>query len=362
MTEVAQAHDSKATGNTDHVAGTLILFGTVNALDGVFYAIVNGAVEERRKRGVSVVQQLLSLYWAAGPSPTTLLHRNLRRFALSYLTLSFTVEGLFEDETERGVVFVELLAHQRQPLFPSFFADWCDCVVGQNGDVESFEAALSVVFDAGLDRIVAEGLLSPLVPGVMTGLFAPALAVGPIAEFVTRRYARFLRLDGRSDAGSVDAVRGSFLGAFFSLAVDAPANLAPLRALLPPDYQPPVPLPALLSAFRTIREATRFVTATLHESLLLPLLRQSDARGARQMLLQSFALIARANRNRAKLQAAPNTINSDGFVMSAWAVLLRFCDPFTLADDATVRAKTALVDINFCFHSKDCTRGDERVC
>lgn len=320
----------------------------VNSLDQLFFDIV-----KRTGSKTSTLKALLSLYRAAGPNPNDLITWNLRRFSLSYAALSLTVPELFDELGNENSYseLIEVFLTRNPNLYASFFQDCHDIL-----DSEAFEMLLSGMCGAvirhmndskGTDKL---SLMTSDVPNIIISILGPMVQVREIVQFLVDKRTGFFQAEP-AFTGPKEAEEKSLVGAIWSaIAVDAPDNFDALKALLPPDYAPPIPQNILLSAFQSLRDSSDLAFTSLHENFLLPIIK-SDAAN-RQVVLKHLAALAALNVNRAKLQADRATINSDGFVMGVFAVLLKFCDPFTLVDVSVKEAKLGLIDYNFLLKSK----------
>lgn len=242
----------------------------VNALDQLFFDVVAEAASERRAKSISVLQQLLSLYVAAAKqSNSSVVHWNLSRFALSYCGLVLTVPGLFEGGIEAdGAHFVDLLVKGEFPVGQAF---WLDLVSAL--DAEVLEEVVQLLLVAAGDECLSCGLLDARTIGVMNAVFAPLCHIPQIAAIILRSMAS-------SAPSNPDEARRTFLGRFFAVAaVDAPTNFEPIRTLLSPGYEPPIPLQTLLYAYDTVRAALQLFLQTLHENIMLPLIRNNKFYG-----------------------------------------------------------------------------------
>ncbi len=244
----------------------------VNALDQLFFDIVAGASEERQIKGFSVLQQLLSLYQqAASKSNSSALQWNLSRFALSYCGLVLTVPGLFEGGPDPDAQnLVNLLSGQEIAVPQSF---WSDLVASL--DAEVLEEVLYATIVAAAKECRSGGLLGGRTVVIMNSIFAPICQVPQLSAII-------LRSMNTNSASSPMEAEETFLGMFFAIAaVDAPANFEPIRTLLPPGYEPPIALQSLLYAYDTVRAAIQLFLQTLHENILLPLIRSNQHFGKR---------------------------------------------------------------------------------
>ena len=294
----------------------------------------------------SVLKKLLSLYRSAGPNPSDLITWNLRRFSLAYAALSLTVPELFEGGDKGGYdELIEILLTRNPNVYATFFEDLAGNLAD---DVETFDALFSGICGAicakatgaqGEDKLIA---MTSEIPNLILGILGPMSRVPLITEFLINRSGYF-----SSEIPSAAAVsKQSLCGAIWTgMAVDAPQNFEAMRSLLPKGYGPPLPQPVLMAAFQSLRDTTEMAWTSFQDNFLLPLIKSSASN--RQIVLNHFAAVAKVNANRAKLQADPMTINSDGFVMGAFSILLKLCDPFTLAGDAVKSSKIPLIDINF---------------
>lgn len=323
----------------------------MNSLDQLFFEIVN----DEGSGPSSVLKKLLSLYRSAGPNPSDLITCNLRRFSLAYSALSLTVPELFEGGDVRTDGFgelIEILLTRNPNIHATFFEDLASNL---SDDQETFDSVFGGICEAicakataakGEDKLMA---MTTEIPNLILGVLGPMCHVSSIAEFLAERSGYF---GAEFPGGPMEAVRKSLCGAIWSgMAVDAPGNFEAMQSLLPKGYGPPLPQPVLMAAFQSLRDSTEMVLNSLQDNFLLPLIKASS--NSRQVVLKHFAALARLNVNRAKLQADPATINSDGFIMGVFSILLKLCDPFTLAGETVKQAKILLIDINFIFKSKN---------
>lgn len=323
----------------------------VNSLDQLFFEIVNESSGPS-----SVLKRLLSLYRSAGPNPSDLITWNLRRFSLAYSALSLTVPELFEGEaaaagTDGFSELIEILLTRNPNVYATFFEDLagnlCD-------DLDTFDAVFGGICGAicakateakGDDKLTA---MTTEIPNLILGVLGPMCRVPSISEFLVERSGYFAE---EFPGGPAEASHKSLCGAIWTgMAVDAAGNFGAMQSLLPKGYGPPLPQPILMAAFQSLRDSAEMVASSLQDNFLLPLIKASPR--SRQVVLQHLAALAHLNANRAKLQADAATINSDGFVMGVFSILLKLCDPFTSAGETVKQAKIPLIDVNFIFKSK----------
>ena len=300
------------------------------------------------------MKKLLSLYRSAGPNPSDLLTWNLRRFSLSYSALSLTVPELFEGGEEEFDGFrelIEILLTRNPNVYVTFFEDLS---TNLREDLDTFDAVFGGICGAicekatgakGDDKLMA---MTSEIPNLILLVLGPMCRVPLISEFLIHRSDCF---SSSISGGPTEASRKSLCGALWTgMAVDAPDNFEAMKSLLPKDYGPPLPQPVLLAAFQSLRDSSEMVSRSLQENVLLPLIKASP--DSRQVVLKHLAALAKLNANRAKLQADPLTINSDGFIMGVFSILLKLCDPFTSAGETVKRAKIPLIDVDSIFKGK----------
>lgn len=337
---------------------TIVLYNflLVNSLDQLFFEAVNENISS------SVLKKLLSLYRSAGPSPSDLITWNLRRFSLAYSALSLTVPELFESGNNNNnetissgfSELIEILLTRNPNVYATFFED---LAASLSDDLNTFDAVFGGICGAicakateakGEDKLPA---MTTEIPNLILGVLGPMCRVPSISEFLTERSGFFSE---EFPGGPAEVSKKSLCGAIWTgMAVDAPNNFEAMKSLLPKGYGPPLPQAILMTAFQSLRDSTEMVFSSLQDNFLLPLIKASP--NSRQVVLKHFAAVAQLNVNRAKLQADAATINSDGFIMGVFAMLLRLCDPFTLAGEAVKQAKIPFIDINFIFHSTHIT-------
>lgn len=324
-------------------------------MDQLLFEIVNGS-KRTGNSSSSVLKKLLSLYRAAGPQPSDLITWNLRRFSLAYSALNLTVPELF-DEAEEPSGFnngfselIEILLTRNPNVYATFFADLSDNL---SQDVETFDAIFNGICLALIERVLsAKGedklmAMTGEIPNLIISVLGPMCRVAKINEFLVERSGFF----SGHISDPVEASTKSIVGAIWTgMSVDAPGNFEAMRSLLPKGYGPPLPQPILMTAFNSLRDTLELVSNSLQDNFLLPLIKGNPAH--RQIILKHLAAVAKVNANRSKLQADPNTINSDGFIMGAFTILLKLCDPFTLSGEAVRKSKIPLIDMNFIYKSK----------
>lgn len=329
----------------------------MNSLDQLFFEIVN----ESKGSGSSVLKKLLSLYRSAGPQPSDLITWNLRRFSLAYSALSLTVPELFEGEGHTANntnntsdlsfdELIEILLVRNPNVYATFFEDLSENL---SGDPETFDSVFNGICCAIIGRALSSKgedkliKMTSEIPNLILSVLGPMCRVPKITEYLVERSGFFTE----TISEPIEASTKSIFGAIWTgMSVDAPGNFEAMRSLLPKGYGPPLPQPILMTAFQSLRDTSEMVSGSLQENVLLPLIKGNPAH--RQIVLKHLAALAKVNANRAKLQADPTTINSDGFVMGAFAILLRLCDPFTLAGDSVRKLKIPLIDMNFIYKSK----------
>ena len=234
---------------------------------------------ERESKQISPLEQLLSLYRAAGAVPATCLNWNLSRFALSYCGLVLTVPGLFEGGVEASFEhFIQLILERKVQLFATFWSDWLTVVAEDSEMTENIVNSLAMTALAECKR---EGLLNPRSLAIVNSV------LGPLCNVPTAAAVLIKSLNSNASLKTPSAANETFLGSFFCLsAIDAtPENFGPLRSLLPPGYTPPIPMQTLMAAYDTIRPAFHMLTQSLHESILLPLIRSNPHCGNLELLL-----------------------------------------------------------------------------
>lgn len=338
----------------------LLYFIIVNSLDQLFFEIVNDLKNNNGTKGKSPLKKLISLYRSAGPKPSDLITWNLRRFSLAYSALSLTIPQLFEGNENENVnlLFDELLeiVLTRNPnVFATFFEDWAQNLLGNDDNFEIFDAIFGGICGAIVSKIQIETksggddklkLITTEIPNLIISVLGPMCQVPSIAEFLIKRSGYF-----KSEFSTPDeALNSSLIGVLLKgIAVDAPDNFDAMRSLLPNGYGPPLPQQILLTAFQNLRDSTELILSRIQENILLPLIKGNVE--FRQMVLKHVAAVAKINSNRAKLQAEIGTINSDGFIMGWWGILLKLCDPFTLAGDSVRKSKLPLIGINFLIYN-----------
>lgn len=337
--------DYKTSGtlSTIHILITVVL---VNSLDQLFFEIVNGS----KGTGSSALKKLLSLYRSAGPKPSDLITWNLRRFSLAYAALSLTVPELFDGEGSAGFgELIDILLVRNPNVYATFFED---LVENLSSDLETFDAVFGGIFAAIIERVLSgngeERLLAMTtdIPNLIVAILGPICRVPAVSEFLVMRSGYF----AAELSSPQEASKKSLIGAIWTgMAVDAPDNFSAMRALLPNGYCPPLPQQLLMAAYQSLRDNLELVTTSLQDNFLLPLIKSSA--NNRNVVLKHLAAVAKANANRAKLQAEAGTINSDGFVMGAYSMLLKLCDPFTLAGEIVRKSKLPLLDTNFIYKS-----------
>lgn len=300
-----------------------------------------------------MLKKLLSLYRSAGPKPSDVITWNLRRFSLAYSALALTVPELFEGcrMSENGFgELIDILLTRNPNVFSTFFEDLADNLAG---DLESFDGVFGGICGAVIERISGakgEDKLTEMtsdIPNLIMAVIGPMCRVPMIAEFLVKRSGCFSEVI----TGPQEVYSKSIVGAVCKgISVDAPDNFEAMRSLLPQGYGPPLPQQVLLAAFQSLRDSLELVTTSLQENVVLPLIKGNAEH--RNVILKHLATIARVNVNRAKLQADKETINSDGLVMGAFSLLLKLCDPFTMAGEAVKMSKIPLIDIIFIYKSK----------
>ena len=241
----------------------------------MFFDVISAASSERQAKGFSALQQLLSLYQrAASKSNSSVLHWNLSRFVLSYCGLVLTVPGLFEGGIDSDAQhFIDLLVRQEIPIPQSFWSDLAGAL-----DAEVLEEVLNAVIGAAAVDCKTGGLLDARTVVVMNAVFAPICQVPLLAAIILRA------MSTASTSNPAEAEQ-TFLGKFFAVAaVDAPGNFEPIRSLLPPGYEPPIALQTLLYAYDTVRAALQLYLQTLHENILLPLIRNNPHFGMKNFI------------------------------------------------------------------------------
>ena len=278
---------------------------------------------------------------------------NLRRFSLAYSALSLTVPELFEGNGNHDgfAELIEILLSRNPNVYATFFEDLASNL---SHDMDTFDAVFEGICGAvcskaigakGQDKLMA---MTTEIPNLILGVLGPMSRVPSISQFIVERSGFF---SSEILGGPTEASRQSLCGAIWTgMAVDAPGNFEAMQSLLPKGYGPPLPQPILMTAFQSLRDTTEMTSASLQENFLVPLIKASP--NYRQTVLKHFAALAKVNANRAKLQADPTTINSDGFIMGIFSILLKLCDPFTLAGESVKQSKIPLIDINFIFKSK----------
>lgn len=320
----------------------------VNSLDQLFFEIVN----QSKNSSSSPLKKLLSLYRSAGPKPSDLITWNLRRFSLAYSALALTVPELFEDYSGNSGFgeLIEILLTRNPNVYATFFEDLADNL---SSDLDTFDGVFGGICEGIIERIlVAKGEeklseMSSDIPNLIISVIGPMCRVPKIAEFLVERSGYF----ASSIASPQEVYTKSIVGAILKgMSIDAPDNFDAMRSLLPQGYAPPLPHQILMAAFQSLRGTLELVTTSLQENVLLPLIKGSVSH--RNAILKHLAAIAQINVNRAKLQADKETINSDGFVMGVFSILLKLCDPFTMAGEAVKKAKIPLIDIQFIYKSK----------
>lgn len=331
----------------------------MNSLDQLFFEIVNGNLKSA-STSRSVLKILLSLYRSAGPSPSNVITWNLKRFSLSYAALSLKVPELFEDEessdggsnSSRFGELIEILISRKPNVYVTFYEDLAENL---SSDMELFDSIFGGIFDSIIERILRgkheEQLVSMTtdLPNIILSILGPISRVPKVSEFLVQRSGYF---SGEIES-CTEVTRSSLIGAILTgMSVDAPDNFDAMRALLPKDYGPPLPQHLLMAAYQSLRENLELLISSLQENFLVPLIKSSPEH--RNVILKHFAALAKVNGNRAKLQAEAGTINSDGFVMGMFWILLKLCDPFTLAGESVKASKVPLIDVNFILNSKMC--------
>lgn len=325
------------------------IFNLVNSLDQLFFQIVNES--QRGTNSSTVLKKLLSLYRSAGPNPSDTITWNLRRFSLAYCALSLTVPELFSNEQVDGFgELIEIILKRNPNVYSSFFQDLSDNLIE---DLETFDLVFGGLSE-GICKLAIESkgddklnTMTTTIPNVILGILGPMCRVPSICEFLIERSGYF---SGEISGGPLEASRKSLCGAIWSgMAVDAPGNFDAMKSLLPKGYAPPLPQPILMTAYQSLRDATEMALTSLQDNFILPLIKLSPK--YREVILKHFAALALLNLNRAKLQADPATINSDGFIMGIFSNLLKLCDPFTQAGESVKKAKIPLIDVNFIFSS-----------
>ena len=328
----------------------LSFFSIVNSLDQLFFDVINGSAGNS-----SVLKKLLSLYRSAGPNPSDVVTWNLRRFSLSYSALSLTVPELFDKSSDVSVSgsagyleLIEILLKRNPNVYATFFEDFAENL---KGDCETFDAVFGGICGAVIEKVLngEEDKLTVMtseIPNLIFSVLAPMCRVPVITEFLMERSGYF----SNHLADPNEASRKSILGAIWSgIAVDAPGNFEAMQSLLPKDYGPPLSQPILMTAFQSLRNNLEIVSSNLQDNFVLPLIKSHPS--YRQIILKHLAALSNVNANRAKLQAESASINTDGFVMGAFALLLKLCDPFTLAGENVRKSKIPLIDMNFIYKS-----------
>lgn len=335
-------------------------------MDQLFFEIVNDSKSTGTK-GKSPLKKLISLYRSAGPNPTDLITWNLRRFSLAYSALCLTVPQLFEgtetedtDENSIRLMFeelIEIILTRNPNIFSTFFEDWAQNLYGNGDNFETFDAVFGGICGAIIFKIKkgikSEGddklrLITTEIPNLIISILGPMCNVSSIAEFLVERSGYFTNELNNPEEALTSSLIGSLLS---GIAVDAPNNFQAMRSLLPTGYGPPLPQQILFTVFQNLRDSAELIATRIQENILLPLIKGNL--GKRRIILKHVAAIAKVNVNRAKLQAEIGTINSDGFVMGWWGILLKLCDPFTLLVDSIRKSKLSLIDKNFViFKSK----------
>ena len=312
----------------------------------MFFEVVN----ESKGSGSSVLKKLLSLYRSAGPNPSDLITWNLRKFSLSYTALALTIPELFDGESGGFAELIEIILKRNPNIYATFYENLAEVL---SSDEETFDAVFGGICGAVIENVLsAKGedkllAMTTEIPNLIISILAPMCRVSSISSFLVERSEYF----AEQISSPSEASRSSIVGALWtSMSVDAPDNFEAMRSLLPKGYGPPLPQQILSTACQSLRATIDLLLNNLQENFLLPLIKGHPPH--RQIILNHLAAMAKVNKNRAKLQAEPGTINSDGFVMCAFMGLLKLCDPFTLAGEATKRVKIPLIDMNFIFKSK----------
>ena len=272
---------------------------------------------------------------------------------MAYAALSLTVPELFEGQaSENGFwELVEILLKRNPNVYSTFFEDLTENLAE---DLESFDGVFRGICEAIVERILGangeEDKLTEMtseIPNLIISVLGPMCRVPKIAEFLVERSGFF----ASEISNPQEAFSKSIVGAIWKgISVDAPDNFEAMKSLLPQGYGPPLPHQILLAAFQSLRGTLELVTASLQENVLLPLIKGNA--NHRNAILKHLAAMARVNVNRAKLQAEKETINSDGFIMAIFSILLKLCDPFTMAGEAVKKSKIPLIDTNFIYSSK----------
>lgn len=312
----------------------------------MFFELVN------QSETSTILKKLLSLYRSAGPKPNDLITWNLRRFSLSYTALALTVPVLFEGTGDNGFEeLIEILLTRNPNVYATFFEDLSENL---SNDLDTFDGVFGGICEAMIGRILrakGEDKITEMtsdIPNLIISVLGPMCRVPRIAEFLVERSGYF----AQDIASPQEAYNKSIVGAIWKgMSIDAPDNFDAMRSLLPQGYTPPLPHQLLLAAFQSLRDTLELVTSNLQENVLLPLIK--GGANHRNAILKHLAAIARVNANRAKLQAEKETINSDGFIMGVFTILLKLCDPFTMAGEAVKKSKIPLIDIQFIYKSKD---------
>jgi hypothetical protein len=318
-------------------------------LDQLFFEILN---QSKSSSTSSVLKKLLSLYRSAGPNPSDLITWNLRRFSLAYAALALTVPELFEVGEGQGEGFgelIEILLTRNPNVYSTFFEDLAENL---SSDLDTFDGVFGGICGAMIERILmtkGEDKICEMtsdIPNLIISVLGPMCRVPKIAEFLVDRSGYF----DQNIANPQEVYTKSIVGAILKgMSIDAPDNFDSMRSLLPQGYAPPLPLQVLMTAFQSLRDTLEMVTTNLQENVLLPLIKGHV--NHRNVILKHLAAMARVNVNRSKLQAEKETINSDGFIMGVFKILLLFCDPFTMAGEAVKKSKIPLIDIQFIYKS-----------